>query len=64
MSEVTSASCSWLKKSSYSSTGVDHICRMVPVAFHLASVRMRWVLAESDRTVMNRMKRRGDRSSS
>ena len=38
--------------------GVNHSCCMVPVVFHLASVRRRWLLVESDRTVMSRMQRR------
>ena len=39
---------------------MDHSCCIVPVIFHLASVRgMAQVLAEIDMTVMSTMKSRG-----
>ena len=59
ISEVKSVIRSWLKSSSYLRTGVDHSCCMIPVSFHLASVKWIWVLVKSDRTVMSGMKRRG-----
>ena len=57
--EVKSASYSWLKRPSYSRTGVNHSCCMVPIVFYLASVIMMWVLVESDTMVMIRTKCRG-----
>ena len=59
MWEVKSASCSWLKRPSYSRMGVDHSFRTVPIAFHLDSVKMKWVLVENNRTVISKIKRRG-----